>query len=197
MYAECLVLQLRLSRLKRTAWLILGSDTLRMFTKEYITQFQVLLPFSFFKYPFLQDTPEPKGRLSYICGGVWQVSVKWKRQGILFPVLLQLKKEVWKKLIFVFCSLRTLGPLFQVLCSFLAFWTSRQDHILWFWSLKLNSWCIWLIKSIWNFYQGQWQSFHNARNVHQDPSRDCPLEDKAELSFTACRKHIFSSGSNF
>lgn len=44
--------QLRFSEFRRWAWVTLVSDILRMFTKECITQFQVRIPFSFFKYPF-------------------------------------------------------------------------------------------------------------------------------------------------
>lgn len=49
--------------------------------------------FYIFHILFLQDTPDTKWKLSCTCGDVWQVSMEWKREGILFPVLLQLKKK--------------------------------------------------------------------------------------------------------
>lgn len=137
MYAGYLVMQLRFLRLRRLAWVILSSAILRMFTKEYILKFQVRVPFSFFRSPFYKILLKQKDNSLIPVGMYGKYPWSERGKGFYFQYCFNLKRRLETHPL-SFCSLSTLGPLFQVLCSFLAFWTSWQDHILWFWSLKLT-----------------------------------------------------------
>lgn len=123
------------SLLRRWAWVTLVSDILRMFTKEYITQFQVHIPFSFFKYPFYKLLLT-QNENSHTPVGMYG-KYPWCERGkeFYFQYCYNLKRSL-ETCLLSFCSLGTLGPLFQALCSFLAFWTSLQDHILCIWSVR-------------------------------------------------------------
>lgn len=186
-------MQYRFSELKRLAWVSLVSDIpryLRMFTKEWVPTFRCAF---FFRYPFYkilltqnESSHTPVG----MCG-----KYPWSERGkrFYFQYCYNLRRRL-ETCLLSFCSLSTSGPLFQVLCSFLAFWISWQDHVLWFWSLRseqnlsvhlaLRKYLKFLSRTVikcQEYSPGPWLWLPSWRSGWV----------VGELSFTACRRFIF------
>lgn len=128
-------MQYRFSEIRRLAWLTLVSDILRVFTKEYITQFQVCIPFAFFICSFYKMLLTLNENSNSTVGMYDKYPWSERGKGFYFQYCYSWRRWLETCLLSL-CSLNTLRPLFQVLCSFLAFSTSWEDYILWFWSLR-------------------------------------------------------------